>query len=326
MERSKRLIIALLLLFLILCPLAIAGLSPIILVDWLQTFTTVFLGMFIEAAPFLLAGTLASGLIKVFVSREWILRLVPRNPLVAALIGSVLGLAFPVCECGVVPVTRRLFRKGLPLSASVAYLVAAPVINPIVIASTWAAYGFGRMLLARVGFTLVIAVTIGCVFALARGPRRVLRPIPAAPLDPHPSRRWFERLSQAMVVAGDEFFEMGRYLVLGSLLAAAMQTLAPQAALLGIGSSPVTSVLAMMLLAFVLSVCSTVDAFVSLTFTGTFTAGSILAFLVFGPMVDLKSLLMFLGVFQPRAVVYLVLLPLAMTLFAALFLNLNVGW
>lgn len=291
-----------------------------------QTFTTVFLGIFIEAVPFLLTGTIASSLIEVFVSRERVLRLVPRNPIVAALMGSVLGFAFPVCECGVVPITRRLFRKGLPLSAGVAYLMAAPVINPIVIASTWAAFGFGRMLLARVGLTLVVAVTTGCVFALAREPRRVLRHLPVAPLNPHPPQRWSRRLARALVVAGDEFFEMGRYLVLGSLLAATLQTLVPQAALLGIGSGPVASVLAMILLAFVLSVCSTVDAFVSLAFTGTFTAGSILAFLVFGPMVDLKSLLMFLGVFRRRAVVYLVLLPLAMTLFAALFLNLNVGW
>jgi len=291
-----------------------------------QTFTTVFLGIFIEAVPFLLTGTIASGLIEVFVSREWVLRLVPRNLLAAALIGSMLGFAFPVCECSVVPVTRRLFRKELPLSAGVAYLVAAPVINPIVIASTWAAFGFGRMLLAWVSLALVVAVTMGCVFALAREPRQVLRPIPSAPLDPHPPQRWFKRLPQALVVVGGEFFEMGRYLVLGSLLAATLQTLVPQAELLGIGRGPVASVLAMILLAFVLSVCSTGDAFVSLAFTRTFTSGSILAFLLFGPMVDLKSLLMFLGVFRRRSVAYLVLLPLAMTLFAALFLNLNVGW
>ncbi|MEA3338353.1 MAG: permease [Chloroflexota bacterium] len=330
MERSKRLIIALLLLFLILCPLAIEGLPPAVLFDQFQTFSTIFLGIFIEAVPFLLAGTLASGLIEVFVSRERVLRLVPRNPLVAALMGSILGFVFPVCECGVVPVTRRLFRKGLALPVGAAYLVAAPVVNPIVIASTWTAYGFGKVLLMRVGLTLAIAVTIGYVFALASDPSRVLRPepitFPLCNVDPHPPQRWFRRLPAALVVAGDEFFEMGRYLVFGSLLAATLQTLTPQAALLGIGHGPVTSVLAMMSLAFVLSVCSTVDAFVSLAFTSTFTSGSILAFLVFGPMVDLKSLLMFLGVFRRRAVAYLVLLPLAMTLFAALFLNLNVGW
>ncbi len=186
---------------------------------------TIFLGIFIEAVPFLLAGTF-SGLIEVFISREWVLRLSPRSPLT----GALLGLVFPVCECGVVPLTRRLLRKGLPLPAVIAYLLAAPVMNSIVIASTWAAFGVGRVLAMRLALTLVVAVVTGGVLALARDPGRVLlaEPAPAdvccqvgkavRPDEPQtPSRR--RRWAQAAVVTGDEFFEMGRYLVLGSLLA-----------------------------------------------------------------------------------------------------------
>ena len=110
------------------------------------------------------------------------------------------------------------------------------------------------------------------------------------------------------------------------MLAAAMQTLVPQSALLALGAGPVTSVLAMMILAFVLSVCSTVDAFLALAFVNTFTPASILAFLVFGPMVDIKSSLMFLGVFRRRAVLYLILLPLMLTMLITIYLNLNVRW
>jgi hypothetical protein len=128
-----------------------------------------------------------------------------------------------------------------------------------------------------------------------------------------------------LIIAGEEFFYMGRYLVLGALLAAVMKTLAPQATLIQLGQGPVTSVLTMLLLAFVLSICSTVDAFLALAFVSSFTTGSILAFLVFGAMVDIKSTLMFAGVFRRRAVFYLVLLPLALTMFLAVFLNLNVG-
>jgi uncharacterized membrane protein YraQ (UPF0718 family) len=336
-KHPGRLAIALILLFLVLFPLVVEGVPLTLLIDRFRTFVTIFLGIFIEAAPFLLAGTLASGLIEVFVRREWVLRLSPHSPVAGALAGALLGFAFPVCECGVVPLTRRLLRKGLPLPTAIAYILAAPVINPIVIASTWAAFGLGRVLVMRVALTLIIAVVTGCVFALAHEPVRVLLAEPATadaccnvevavePDKPAESPR-LRRLAEALLVAGDEFFEIGRYLVLGSLLAAGMQTVVPQAALLGIGRGPVASVLAMMLLAFVLSVCSTVDAFVSLAFTSTFTAGSILAFLVFGPMVDIKSLAMFLGVFRRRAVVYLVWLPLAMILFATLCLNLVVGW
>jgi hypothetical protein len=336
-NRSSRLAIAVSLLGLILLPLAVEGMPPTLLLDRVRTFVTIFLGIFIEAVPFLLAGTLASGLIEVFIRREWLLRLSPCSPLTGALAGALLGLVFPVCECGVVPLTRRLLRKGLPLPAAIAYLLAAPVMNPIVIASTWAAFGVGRVLVMRLTLTLVVAVVTGGVFALARDPSRVLlaEPAPAdvccqvgkavrpdKPQTPSRRRRW----AQAAVVTGDEFFEMGRYLVLGSLLAAVMQTVVPQSLLLGLGRGPVTSTLVLLLLAFLLSVCSTVDAFVALAFANTFSTGALLAFLVFGPMVDVKSLVMFLGVFRRRAVAYLVLLPLAMILFAALCLNLLTGW
>lgn len=297
-----------------------------------QTFVTIFLGIFIEAAPFLLLGTLASGLVEVFVNRDVIERVALRNGLVGALLGAILGLAFPVCECGVVPLTRRLFRKGLILPTGVAFLLAAPVINPVVIASTWAAFGWGPVFWGRLGFVLLIATLVGAVFSLAPDSQRLLRPVawtqvatnsPASPAHRPPSLD--SRLRGALTVAADEFFEMGSYLVVGSLLAAAMQTLVPQATLLAVGQGPVSSVIAMLALAFVLSICSTVDAFLALAFVNTFTTGSVLAFLVFGPMVDIKSTLMFLGVFRQRVVFYLILLPLLLTTLVALFLNLNVG-
>jgi uncharacterized membrane protein YraQ (UPF0718 family) len=118
-----------------------------------QTFVTIFLSIFIEAAPFLLAGSMVSGLIEIFVGRDILYRFVPRQPLLAALTGGSMGLLFPVCECGVVPVTRRLYQKGLPMSMGVAFLLAAPVITPVVIASTYAAFGWGPMLWGRLLLT-----------------------------------------------------------------------------------------------------------------------------------------------------------------------------
>ena len=308
-------------------PVTLAGLG-----EWLGTFTTIFLGIFIEAAPFLMLGTLASGVVEAFFSQEDFSRWVPRNPFLAALLGGALGVVFPVCECGVVPLTRRLVRKGLPASAGVAFLLAAPVVNPIVIASTLAAFGLGPLLYARIGLSLLIAVATGLIFAFQRRPEQLLlapnlpaigggqQPAPAAP------RPLLSRLRQVLAVAVDEFFEMGRYLVIGGLLAAGLQTLVPQSALLAVSAGPVTSVLLLIALAILLSICSTVDAFIALAFVGTFTSGSVLAFLVYGPMVDIKSTLMFLGVFKRRTVAYLVLLPLLMTILAGVFINLNLAW
>lgn len=290
----------------------------------LTTFATICLGIFVEAVPFLLLGTLASGLVEVFVDQETLARFVPRRALAASLGGALLGLAFPVCECGVVPLARRLYRKGLPLSSGVAFLLAAPVVNPVVLLSTAAAFGWGGMLAWRVGLTLGIAVLTGLLFASERDPASLLRPLPP-PVGSdhgHPSGSIRTRLGRALVIAGDEFFEMGRFLVVGSLLAALMQTVVPQSALLRVGGHPFLSVVAMMGLAFALSLCSTVDSFVALAFTGTFTPAAILAFLVYGPMVDIKSTLMLLGVFRRRPVVYLVLLPFLMTLVATVALSL----
>jgi uncharacterized membrane protein YraQ (UPF0718 family) len=312
-----------------------------------RAFVTVFLGIFIEALPFLLLGTLASGLVEEFVSREALSRLSLRNRLGNVLLGALMGLAFPVCECGVVPLTRRLFRKGLPLPAGVAFLLAAPVINPVVIASTFAAFGWGAVFVGRIFFTLLIAMGVGLVFSLAPQPARLLQPDTwlAMPGNAHPACQPVKavpvgatlsgevtvrpsvpvRLTRSLALAADEFFEMGRYLVLGSLLAASMQTVVPQSALLTIGGGALSSVVAMLTLAFVLSVCSTVDAFLALAFVNTFTSGSILGFLVFGPMVDVKSVLMFVSVFRRRVALYLVLLPLLMALLMAVYLNLNLG-
>jgi uncharacterized membrane protein YraQ (UPF0718 family) len=301
-------------------------------------FSTRFLGIFIEAVPFLLLGTVVSGLIDAFVTPEDIARFVPRNPILATIAGAFLGFAFPVCECGVVPVVRRLFNKGLPMWVGITFLLAAPVINPIVLVSTGVAFGFGSVLIGRYVLTLLVAVGVGLVFALGARPQDVLRAQRWAPVmggdglreadhlltvrTPRKSLR--QGLSDALRAANSEFFEMGRYLIIGSLLAAGLQTLISQEVLIALGKGPLISVIVMQLLAFVLSVCSTVDAFLALAFVGTFTTGSLITFLTFGPMVDIKSTLMFLGVFNRRTVIYLIVLPLLMTLLAGVWLNLNV--
>ncbi len=303
---------------------------PSLLWQRAQAFVTIFLGIFIEAVPFLAAGALVSGLIAEFVSPDMLQRFSPRRALSASMAGGLLGLTFPVCECGVVPVTRRLYRKGLPISTGIAFLLSAPVINPVVIASTYAAFGWSYVFWWRMAAAFAIAVLIGVLFHRARADE-VLRPeeqmeaghCACCVIDPDdgtPALSRLQRLWRALTVSGDEFLEMTHYLVIGCLLAAAMQVVVPQSVLLAWGQGPVLSVVALMVLAFVLSVCSTVDAFIALAFINTFSPGAVLAFLVFGPMVDIKSLLLFRQVFSRRAIIYLVVLPMLLTgVFAVAF-------
>jgi hypothetical protein len=297
-----------------------------------SNFATVFLGIFIEAIPFLLLGTLASGFVEVFMDTDVLERFKPKSAWVGVLYGCFMGLAFPVCECGVVPLVRRLYKKGLPISTGIAFLLAAPVINPIVIFSTASAFGFGKMLWMRIGFTLLIAFVTGLVFSTAENPSELLWNDEAIVCadgccchqhnqSPQGHTSIFTKLNQVILIALDELFEMGRYLVLGSLISAGMQTFIPQSTLLNLGSGAVSSVLVMIALAVLLSICSTVDSFVALSFLGSFTSASVLGFLLYGPMVDIKSTLMFLHVFKKRSVLYLLLIPLVLVLLICITLN-----
>lgn len=315
--------------FLIIAWLAAAISKGQDLTTTLTIFTTRFLGIFIEAAPFLLLGALTSGLIEVFISRDDIVRWMPRNAIAATIGGTFMGMIFPVCECGVVPVARRLFTKGLPMSVGIAFLLAAPVMNPIVFVSTYIAFGFGPVLIGRFALTAIIALAVGLIFAFAARKQEVLLPASLAPIaggdgtitTAKARKSLIGRIVESLRFANDEFFEMGRYLIIGCLLAATMQTFVSQDVLLSLGSGPFISVVVLQLLAFVLSVCSTVDAFLALAFTSTFTTGSIISFLTFGPMVDIKSTLMFLGVFRRKTVLYLIILPFLMSLLAGVWLN-----
>src|SRR6266542_497507 len=137
---------------------ALGIVPPLSLPDLLQTYVTRFLGIFIEAVPFLLLGAFASGAIAVFVTPDDMARVIPRNKLLATLMGALLGMIFPVCECGVMPVVRRLYQKGLPISAGIAFVLGAPVLNPIVIASTYAAFGLSAVFWGRIGFSFLVAL------------------------------------------------------------------------------------------------------------------------------------------------------------------------
>ena len=258
----------------------------------LNLFATVFLGIFIEALPYLLLGTLISGLVEVFLDHAQIGAFHLEAACSAALTGAFMGLIFPVCECGVIPLTRRLFHKGLPLPAGIAFLLAAPVLNPIVIFSTAAAFGWVRMLAWRVGLSLLFAVIVGLVFSVEQEPLNVLRGDDLSFRTRSFSSRGedlsSDKIQQALLICGDEFFEMGRYLVMGAVLAAILQTFTrKRPACDWKWSHPFGARHACPCV--ILSICSTVDAFVALSFVGTFSFGSILSFLVFGPMVDIKA-------------------------------------
>lgn len=298
---------------------------------WLQL-NTIFLSMVMEAIPFILLGVIVSGLIQTFVTERWIAKVMPGNRFLSTLVGCGVGVFFPACECGIVPITRRLLGKGVPLHAGIAFMLTGPIINPIVLFATFIAFGNSwQMAFIRAGSAVVVAFVVSIVISYlfprlpfrashANGMQEAAAAIEpaAAPAAKPPLRA---QLLGVMTHSIEEFFSVGKYLVLGALIAAAMQTYIPTASLIHLGSNAVTSSLVMIGMAFVMSLCSEADAFIAASFRGSFSVGAISAFLVFGPMIDIKNTLMLLGVFKGKFVVTLIALVATCTLLVSLLVG-----
>jgi uncharacterized membrane protein YraQ (UPF0718 family) len=342
---------------------------------------TIFLSLLVEAMPFLLLGVLFSSLLLFFVDERKLVEKMPTNPLLGALVGSMVGFLFPVCECGNVPVARRLLMQGVPTSVAVGFLLAAPTINPIVIWATWTAFrDQPEIVVLRVVFSLLIATIIGFVFSFQPDLEPIVQPAiarylkfnPPPKLEPKRQGKYqpgskgnktpnilrsgtyilggrggitarldanlgpasepilstnkptADKLRLVLDNSIQELRELGGVMVLGSAIAAAIQVLAPRELILSLGAGPITSILVMLVLAAVVSICSTVDSFFALSFASTFSTGSLLAFLVFGPMIDIKSVGLMLSMFKPKTIFYLFALAAQLTFLFTLFINLHV--
>ncbi|MEB3348909.1 MAG: permease [Cyanobacteriota bacterium] len=289
----------------------------------LRTAWALFQGLLIEALPFLLIGVLISAIARWLAPGGRWLRRLPQGPLLAPLSGALLGFALPACECGNVPVARQMLVGGAPLGAALGFLFAAPVLNPIVLASTWAAFpNQPWLLLARPLGAVLLTVALALLLGLLPEPlllqaavlaqRRQALPLQQASLlqrrdgvlgsapPPAPSRR--PELAELLRHGGQEFLQLALLLVIGCAIAALVQTLVPRQWLLAVGGAPTLSIVALMVLALVVSVCSSVDAFLALSFAAQVTPGALLAFLLLGPVIDLKLVGLLGLLLRPRAV------------------------
>lgn len=286
--------------------------------DWVfrfnfSDFSLSFLSILFEGLPFLLLGTIISGLIDQFLPARLMARLLPRNAYAGVAVSGVLGAVFPMCECGVVPVIRRLMAKGLPVSNAITYMLAAPIVNPIVAFSTYAAFQGQdpiKMTVMRLAVGYVVAVIAGCVVhRLAVG--SVLRPSVVAEivqprgLDVAASGSVSIRLWRAMGIAVGDFLNMTIYFVIGCAAAAVFNTAVNQEIIVPLAFNDWLATISLMTLAGILCLCSTSDAFVAATFV-LFPQVAKLAFMVFGPMIDLKLIFMYSAVFRPKFVLGLV--------------------
>jgi Predicted permeases len=276
---------------------------------------TVFLSILFEAFPFILIGIFVSSIIQEVIPAQFLDRIFSKNKALGFMAALLFGAVFPVCDCATVPVAARLMKKGVPVPVAVTFLLSAPIVNPIVILSTFYAFpGYPFIAAFRVITGLLVALVTGLLFTLLPAYKTdgYLKHLEAKGHDHRHEQREHEengRLSVFEAVlthAAEEFFEVGGYLIAGAALSSVIQVCVPKDVMTGLGANGILSLLLMMLAAFVLSICSTSDAFIARSFAGNIPIASVMGFMVLGPMLDLKNLFMLFGNFKKGFVFRLV--------------------
>lgn len=294
-------------------------------------FCYLFLSILLEGAPFILLGTMVSGLIDAYLPPGLIDRWLPRNRILAVILSALMGAIFPVCECAIVPVIRRLIRKGLPISCAITYMLAAPIINPIVVISTMKAFtsSVGQFSLRGAetmaatgpiymsGSRLLIAfiVTVGVGFLVLLLKKESILKLRLLDGSEHPvtlpddlvhteaAAARGGKLVLAMRTTMRDFVDTAMYFTIGIAITSVFKAYVTQDLIVLFNQSEAWGIVLMMGLAFVLSLCSTSDAFIAANFPVSQAAK--LAFLVFGPMMDVKLTFMYLSIFRGRFVALL---------------------
>jgi uncharacterized membrane protein YraQ (UPF0718 family) len=298
--------------------------------DWFKfsfpDFALAFLSVLFEGVPFLLLGALISGLVDVFVSSERVAKLLPKNPVAAAMVSGALGLIFPMCECGSVIVIRRFIRKGLPLSAATAYMLGAPIVSPIVALSTWSAFSqAGPFLWTALRLGIGYAIAVGVALIVHRLPsEQILQPQNASAfrrrggltLSPQPAgdapdfsalvaaASFPKKLLLAVQSATADFLDVAFFFIIGVGITSVFNTAISREVLTPLATSTPLAIASLMGIAALLALCSTTDAFIAWTFTA-FPAPAKLAFMLFGPLFDLKLFWLYGVIFRRRFVALL---------------------
>jgi uncharacterized membrane protein YraQ (UPF0718 family) len=276
---------------------------------------TIFVAITVQAMPFLVLGITVSAAIAAFVPDNFLPRVLPDRPALAVPVAAVAGAALPGCECGSVPIAGRLVQRGALPAAALTFLLSAPAINPVVLVSTAVAFpGNPEVVAARALASLLAATVVGLIWARFGNDKFLERARRRHTHDGPP-------LSVLVETAQHDLLQAGGFLIIGAATAATLQTVVPRSILDGVASSGLASVLALAGLAVVMAICSEADAFVAASLT-QFSLTARLAFMVVGPMVDVKLIALQTGTFGGRFAVRFAPLTFVVAVSSAIV----VGW
>ena len=286
--------------------------------------STSFVEIILEGLPFILIGAVASAIIQLFTTEDMIKKVIPKNKFIAIIIASLAGLFMPICECAIIPITKSLIRKRVPIGIAIIFMLSVPIVNPIVILSTFYAFNDLKIVIIRLIGGIVTAILVGLIVESISKNKNILI-----------SRNTYGDLCDCGCMATDyfkkksklrlciehankEFINIFKYYIFGAFLSSGFITIISKDMLNELGSRKILSIIIMMALAFLLSLCSEADAFIAKGFLEHFNIPAISAFLILGPMMDLKNAIIvgsyFKKSFTFKLIVTILIVVIAMTL------------
>lgn len=299
----------------------------------MQDISIIFISIILEAFPFIMLGVVISAIIQEFVPDNFLQKIIPKNPILGSIVGVIMGFFIPACDCAVIPIARRLIKKGIPLNVGITFMLASPIINPVVILAT--VYSFGlkipSMILYRTLAGMLIAIVIGIILSMITKNDEVFNNTKEDDEcncghehhkhDSDKDIKLSKRIMNIVYHAKEEFFDISKYLIIGALLASIAQIYIPREIIVGLSSNNALETIILMIFAFVVSLCSTADSFVAKTFINQVTNNSILAFLLLGPMIDIKNTIILFKNYNKKFVIKLLLLIFILVFAVSLFIK-----
>ena len=280
----------------------------------------IFSGIILETLPFLLLGSLIAALIEVFISSDRLIKIIPKNKILATISGLLLGFIIPVCDCAVIPVARKLLKKGAGLNVVITYMLASPITNPIVLFSTF--YALNGVNMDLFWYRLIggiwIAMFVGIILSLFFNNKDVLLENNEENEHCHHHNchhhlentkkinNFFSMVVDILEHTIKDFLSVFIYLIIGTMLASVVQVALPQNIWDFFGQNNIISILILMTFAYLISLCSTSDSFLGKSLLANFSEQSVLAFLILGPMIDIKNTIVLFGNYKKKFVLSLI--------------------
>lgn len=281
----------------------------------IKNIAIIFLSIFFEALPFLLLGSIISSVIEKYVSNEKIASIIPKNPILGSLFGIFLGFFLPACDCAVIPITKRLIKKKVPINVAVSFMLASPIINPVVLLSTYYAFYstnpkiFWARFILGILVSVVVSSILGLIFKDDFVVKNSIEEIEeeCSCCHHHHENAFLEIVNHTM----SDLFDVLKYMIFGALIASFVQVYMPRSVITVFNSNNYLSIVVLMLFAYLLSLCSTSDSFIGKSLINSFTKSSVVAYLLLGPMIDVKNTIVLVGNFKKKFALYLIVLIFA---------------